>query len=136
MPNKAFENLSAFITWSDYIFNAETEDSFLISALGAILGRSLSGKDGIFPHEFVRIALEKYSNEELTQNVAIGWKNSRGARFIADGLNEKNTELQYRNYARKLELDYPQTAKLLLMIARDYEWESKYDRQLSESFRL
>ena len=136
LPNKAFEDQSTFITWCDYLFNAGTEDSFLISTLGVILGRSLSGKDGIFPHEFVRIVLEKYSNDELTRNVAIGWTNSRGARFVADGLNEKSTELQYRDYARRLELEYPQTAKLLLMIARDYEWESKYDRQLSESFRL
>lgn len=136
LPNKAFEDQSTFITWCDYLFNAGKEDSFLISTLGAILGRSISGKDGIFPHEFVRIALEKYSNDELTQNVAIGWMNARGARIVGDGLNEKNTELQYRNYARRLELEYPQTAKLLLMIASDYEWESKYNRQHSEAFPL
>ena len=98
------------------------------------MGKSGSGKDGIFPHEFVRIALEKYSDDDLTGSVAFGWLNSRGARFVQDGLDEKKMELQYRKNARKMELDYPQTAKVLSIIADDYHWESNHDQLDAELF--
>ena len=106
-----------------------------IRILGSIMGKSGIGKDGIFPNESVRIALEKYSNDDLTRNVAFGWLNSRGVHVVQDGLNEKNLELQYRGYARNMELDYPQTAKVLSIIADDYLWESKIDQLDSELFR-
>jgi hypothetical protein len=70
----------------------------------------------------------------LTRNVALGWLNSRGARFVQDGLNEKKMELQYRGYARNMELEYPQTAKVLSIIADDYHWEAKHDQLDSELF--
>ena len=92
------------------------------------------GKDGVFPHEYVRIAMEKYSNDDLTRSVAYGWLNSRGARFVQDGLSEIKMELQYREYAQKMELDFPQTAKVLLIIADDYHWEAKHDQLDSELF--
>ena len=134
LPNVAYENLEAFITWSDFIYDAGKEEPFLISTLGSILGRSSLGNDGIFPHENVRIALEKYSNDTLTRGVATGWFNSRGARFVQDGLNERKMELQYRAFARDMELEYPQTAKILSSIADDYSWEAKHDRLDSELF--
>lgn len=133
LPVEAYENKSAFFAWSDFLYEKAIEDSHF-SALGSILGRSIPGADGIFPHEFVREALEKYSNIELTRDVAIGWFNSRGARFVTDGLAEKKTADQYHSYARSLELEYPQTSKLLRMIADDYGREAKRDQQYSETF--
>ena len=106
----------------------------MISTLGAIMGKSGLGKDGVFPHEYVRIAMEKYTNDDLTRNAAFGWLNSRGARYVQDGLSEIKMELQYREYARKMELDFPQTAKVLLIIADDYHWEAKHDQLDSELF--
>ena len=134
LPDIAFEDFSSFIAWTDILYNAATKKPAILSPLGNILGRAISGKDGIFPHEFVRIALERYSNDKLTESVAVGWLNSRGARSVTDGLREKKRETQYREYARALELEYPQTAKVLLIIANDYQWEAKRDRQYSESF--
>lgn len=134
LPKIAFENFDRFIVWSDYIYNAAKTDHGLISTLGAIMGKSGLGQDGVFPHEYVRIALEKYSNDGLTRDVAVGWFNSRSARFVQDGLDEKKMELQYRENARKMELDYPQTAKVLSIIADDYHWEAKHDQLDAELF--
>lgn len=131
MPNVAYENLDTFISWTDFIYDAGKAEPYLISTLGSILGRSSLGTDGIFPHENVRVALEKYSNDALTRGVATGWFNSRGARFVQDGLNERKMELQYRAYARDMELEYPQTAKILSSIADDYRWEAKHHERLS-----
>lgn len=134
LPKIAFEDFDRFIVWSDYIYDAAKDDQFLILTLGAIMGRSDLGHDGVFPHEYVRIALEKYSNDDLTRNVAFGWLNSRDARFVQDGLDEKKMELQYRENARKMELDYPQTARVLSIIADDYQWEAKHDQLDAELF--
>ena len=134
LPHEAYENLNSFIEWSDYIYNAAKEAPLLISRLGAIMSKSGVGKDGIFPHEYVRTALERYSNDDLTRSIAFEWLYSRGARFVQDGLNERKKELQYREYARKMELDFPQTAKVLLIIADDYHWEAKHDQLDSELF--
>ena len=134
LPEIAYKDFDRFIAWSDYIYDAAKEEPFLISTLGSIMGKSGLGKDGVFPHEHVRIVLERYSNNDLTRNVAFGWLNSRGARFVQDGLNEKKMELQYRGYARSMELDYPQTAKVLSIIADDYRWEAKNDQLDSELF--
>jgi hypothetical protein len=41
-------------------------------------------------------------------------------------------ELQYREYARKMELDFPQTAKVLSKIADYYQSESKENQLDSE----
>ena len=134
LPDAAFDDYASFIAWSDYIFNAATQEPHFISSLGTILGRAMKGKDGIFPHEFVRMALEKYSNDVLTHDVAVGWLNSRGFRTVTDGLNEKRIEERYREYARSMELEYPQTAKILSIIADDYGWEAKRDQLDAELF--
>ena len=134
LPDEAYENPDAFVAWSDYLYNAATEEPFFFSTLGSIMGRSGLGGDGIFPQENVRIALERYSNDDLTREVAVGWLNSRGARIVQDGVNEKKMESQYRGYARNLELEYPQTAKVLSIIADDYRWEAKIDQVDSELF--
>ncbi len=134
LPEEAFHDYPAFLTWIDYLYGTIKEEPCAVSVLGAILGKSPSGKDGIFPHEFVRLALEQYSDEVLTSRVAISWLNSRGCRFVTDGLSEKKKELQYREYARRLELEYPQSSKLLLLIADDYALESKRDQLEAEVF--
>ena len=74
-------------------------------------------------------------NDDLTRSIAFEWLYSRGARFVQDGLNERKKELQYREYARKMELDFPQTAKVLLIIADDYHWEAKHDQLDLELFQ-
>jgi len=73
-------------------------------------------------------------NYSLHVDLAFEWLYSRGARFVQDGLSERKKELQYREYARTMELEYPQTAKVLSIIADDYHWEAKHDQLDSELF--
>ena len=97
LPQVAYEDLNRFMEWSDYIYNAAKEAPLLTSKLGAVMSRFGLGKDGIFPHEHVRAALEKYSNDELTCSVAFEWEYSRGARFIQDGLSERKKSYSIEN---------------------------------------
>ena len=133
LPNEAFANQDAFMMWSDYIYEKAIASS-LISTLGYIFGRCGKGCDDIFPHEFVRIALEKYSNDELTKATASGCLNSLGVRTVTDGYYEAKTAETFRGYARSMELNYPQTAKVLQIIADDYGSDSKMDRHYAEAF--
>ena len=110
------------------------KERLLLSTLGAIMGKARLGCDGIFPHEHIRIALERYSDDDLIHEVANGWLSARGARWVQDGLDQKEKEMQYRGFARKMVLKYPQTAKLLSIIAGFYQGESKHDRLDSELF--
>ena len=136
LPDEAYEDQEAFIAWTNYLYDIAKEEPTFVSTLGVILGRSVLGKDGIFPHEYIRSILEKYSNDALTRSVAIGWFNARGVRWVQDGFDEQKQELIYREQARSLEFSYPQTAKLLCMLAEDYRREAKEDRQYAESFPL
>ena len=135
-PNEAYNDYDRFLAWSDYLYEKSVDNSELFLAMSSIFGKSIAGQDGIFPHEFVRSVLEIYSNELLTADVAIEKMNSFGARWVQDGLNEKKTAAEYQKNARKVELNYPQTAEILRRIARHFEWESKSDRQESERFPL
>ncbi|MBR3355507.1 MAG: hypothetical protein IKG47_09185 [Oscillospiraceae bacterium] len=134
LPQVAYESINRFIAWADYIYDVAKEEPFLLSTLGSIMGRSSLGKDGIFPHDTIRTALEKYSDDDLTRYVASGWFNALGVRIVQDGLTEKKMELQYREYARENELNFPQTAKILSMIADFYRMESQDDQLDSELF--
>lgn len=119
--------------WSDYIYEKATEISF-IPTLGNIFGRCSKGGDDVFPHEYIRNALEKYSDAELTKAVAFGWLNAHGVRTVTDGYYEAKKAEEYRVHARSLELDYPQTAKVLQIIAADYDRDAKMDRRHAEVF--
>ena len=49
-------------------------------------------------------------------------------------LNEMIIAGQYREYARSLELEFPQTSKVLRLIADEYAIEAKQDRLEAELF--
>ena len=64
---------------------AEAKDKEMAASIcGNIFGKSIVGKDGIFPHEFVRNILESYSNEKLRSSFLMGKYNSQGVRTIGD----------------------------------------------------
>ena len=133
LPLVAYEDQAAFMKWSDYMYE-KTIECTLLDLLGSIFGRTCKGRDGFFPHESVRIALEKYSDTELTQAVASGRTYSRGAHFVSDGYNEMQSEEEYRRHARSIKIEYPQTANLLEIIADYFGSDSKMDRKIAESY--
>ena len=121
-----------FAYFVDVFFAKHSEKDLLISVLGSILGKSREGTDKIFPHENVRMALEKYKATDLRRDVLIGKINSRGCRTIGDGSNEKRIAEEYKCQAKKVEIIFPETAKLLRELSNDYAFDGKQDLLFSE----
>ena len=132
LPDEAFHDYHLFRVWSDTIFDLSQENYKISSLLADAFAKSPSGNDGIFPHEFVRIALEDYSDSTLTNDVARSKIYLQGARFVTDGLHEKQLADQFQRNAIEMELRYPQTAEILRYIANSYAAESKSDRRYAE----
>lgn len=132
LPDRAYTDSHAFAYFVDVFFAKHSEKDLLISVLGSILGKSREGTDKIFPHENVRIALEKYKATNLRRDVLIGKLNSRGCRIIGDGSNEKRIAEEYKCQAKKVEIIFPETAKLLRELSNDYAFDGKQDLLFSE----
>mgnify|MGYP000208258234 FL=1 len=96
------------------------------------MGKSCNGKDGAFPHEFIREFLEKQQNEKLTKAVVYGKFNSRGARIVQDGRNLYEQAKCYQAQARELELRFPQSAEILRQLAKWLESEAQHDQLEAE----
>lgn len=91
--------------------------------IGALLGRSKPGSDGIWPGEAVRDALEACGTPRMLSSMEISLFNSRGATWRgAGGGAERTLAEKYRAYGRHLQADYPVSAQLLDSVAR--MWES------------
>jgi hypothetical protein len=96
-------------------------------AIGQLLGRCPSGADGIWPHEAVRVALERIGNEEILRGMALAVYNSRGVVMRGPGGDQERVlAAKYQGWAKAVEVDYPFAAKLLNDIRdqylRDAEW--------------
>lgn len=132
LPKEAYEDYGQFKLWADYLYEKAADNASLLRYIGYILGRSVTGQDGIFPHEFVRMILKEYRNDKLTLNVAYGKMNSFGVRTVEDGAKEQGMAKKYRVNARILEIDFSQTARILRKIADSFESDAKRDRLQSE----
>ena len=132
LPDTAFCDYNLFRTWSDCLYEKIHDNHVFIDILCYTFAKSPKGQDGIFPHEFVRMLLEYYSDSVLSKEVAISYLNSRGARVVTDGLQENKKAEEMRQISRNMELRYPQTAAIIRYIANDYTSESRIDRMLAE----
>ena len=110
----------------------QTKNHLLLSMLGSILGKAPNGKDGIFPHEYVRCALERYKDCKLWREVLIGKLNSQGWRTIEDGSFEIEQAKKYNENAKRVETEFPESAKLLRLLSDNYTNQGKSDQLLSE----
>jgi addiction module HigA family antidote len=95
--------------------------------IGQLLGRCQPGKDGMWPHEAVRLALESTGTEEISRGMELAVYNSRGAVWRGHGGDqERELERKYRAWADALAPKHPFTARMLNNIAdgyrRDAEW--------------
>ena len=132
LPQDAYVNQEQFDSFVETLMLDLTDNGFSLSLLGYILGKSPNGADGIYPHEFVRIALEKYKDYDLYRIVANGKSNSFGVRVIDDGTAEMERAKQYSADAQKMEIDYPETAKLLRVLSDVYASQGIRDQLFSE----
>lgn len=100
--------------------------------IGQLLGRCQPGKDGIWPHEAVRLALESAGTEEILRGMELAVYNSRGAVWRGHGGDqERELERRYRTWADAVAPKHPFTARMLNRIAdgyrRDAEWHDTDD---------
>lgn len=106
--------------------------------IGTYLFHCPKGSDGIWPHEAVRIVIERVRSDSLDSSIETREFNSRGvtprARFEG-GEQEKELSEYYKKKAKKIELIYPRTAGILHELARRNERLGKVfddDVKLSE----
>lgn len=100
--------------------------------IGQLLGRCQPGKDGIWPHEAVRLALESVGTEQISRGMELGVYNSRGVVYRGHGGDqERALESKYRAWADALAPKHPFTSRMLNCIAdgyrRDAEWHDTDD---------
>lgn len=127
LPACAYDDQASLMRFSEALVKSDH-----VYLLGSILGRSLKGSDGIFPHESIRDLLEHLNNEKVDSEVYIGYVNSRGVRWVRDGSDQRQLGKQFENQSHLLEITYPHTAAILWHIARDYMREAQYDHLHAE----
>lgn len=127
LPACAYDDQASLVRFSEALVKSDH-----VYLLGSILGRSLKGSDGIFPHESIRDLLEHLNNEKVDSEVYIGYVNCRGARWIRDGSDQRQLGKQFEDQSHLLEITYPHTAAILWHIARDYMREAQYDHLHAE----
>lgn len=94
--------------------------------IGRVLSCAPVGKDGVWPCEPVRDAMEEIQSESMMQGAHTGIYNSRGVHWRGEG-GEQERELadKYRKWGQALQLTHPFVAsKLLMGLAKTYEHEA------------
>ncbi len=100
------------------------------STIGQILGRTAEGKDGIWPSENLREALEEISSDRLISGIVIGRLNTRGAEYRRrGGIDDLERAQTYRDWADRLSLRYPKAADVCRQIERNYERDAKWHEE-------
>jgi len=97
------------------------------SSIGKLLSNAPNGKDGIWPCEPVRDALESIQSEEVADGMTVGRYNARGAHWRGEGGGqERELAAQYRRWAQALEISHPWVAAYVLKhMADTYDEEAK-----------
>ena len=93
--------------------------------IGALLSKSPDGKDGIWPAEPVRDALEEFYSEQLSLGFWIGRRNARGARAGFGGDSEREIESEYREWAKRIRYSHPRTSQILRELADSYSEDAR-----------
>lgn len=96
--------------------------------IGRILSYSPMDEDGVWPHKCVRDFLEKNTSETINTHICMGIFNQRGVYTVTGGDEEERFAATYNEYAQKLQLLYPKTARVVKEISNDYKRESQYER--------
>ncbi len=94
--------------------------------IGQMLGRCPVGKDGVWPCEPVRRALDAIGSDDIAKGFHMGCYNKRGAHFTdGSGSAERELAAKYREWAEAVVFEYPFTAHALESLARSYDGEAR-----------
>lgn len=127
LPVCAYDDQTSLIRFAETLVKSSH-----VYLLGNILGKSMKGSDGFFPHESIRDLLEQLNNDKLDLEVYTGYVNSRGARWVRDGSDQMQLGKQFEQQSHSLEITHPHTAAVLRFIAQDYKREAQYDHLHAE----
>ena len=97
-----------------------------------------SSKDGAWPHEAIRAAIDQLQSDEIERGVTIERHNMRGAYSKAigeGGVQERALAAESRGWAGTMP-DYPRTAAMLFRIADDWEKQGTAEDLRAEIDRL
>lgn len=99
--------------------------------IGQILSNSDVGADGIWPREEVRQVFEEIASEHISLGMEVGLYNS-GGRVMRpiDEARERALADKYRNFAERVRNKTPFVGRMLLRIAKSYEYDA--DRYVTD----
>jgi addiction module HigA family antidote len=97
-------------------------------SIGKVLSHAPEGKDGVWPCEPVRDALERIGSEDISGGVTIGVFNARGGHYRGKGGDqERELATKYRKWARALQYSHPfVVSSILNRMVSTYENEGQF----------
>ncbi len=96
-------------------------------AIGELLAKSPIGEDGIWPCEPVRDAIEEIATKDLSDGMATGVYNSRGAVWRGEGGDdERKLAAKYRSWSEAVAFEHPYVSRTLEQIARMYDHDAEW----------
>lgn len=97
------------------------------SEIGKVLSRAPLGRDGVWPCEAVREALQATGTKRMMDGFRTGRYNSRGVvTRMEGGEQERELERKYRGWATAMEMKFPKVASTLHTLADGYRREAEY----------
>lgn len=95
--------------------------------IGQLLSHCPVDKDGVWPCEPVREAIEDIASNDIARGMNMGIRNSRGVFWRGEG-SAQDLELaaKYRNWSHEIAFEYPFTSNLLKQIARSYDHDAHW----------
>ncbi|MCM1532884.1 MAG: hypothetical protein NC114_11545 [Ruminococcus flavefaciens] len=131
LPKIAYEDFDKYIFFFDSIVNKVEDKEYALCFVGEVIGRSVAGSDDIFPHEFARRVIEKYSGDKFDSGFIAG-KNNMRMRCVGDGSDQLRIAQKYENDASVIRIEYPNTARLLEKLGKNHRHEAESDKVFSE----
>lgn len=110
----------------------QKQDRMFGYQLGKLFAYSPIGSDGVYPHESVRIIIEKLRDKTLLSAYVIAESNKRGVHIIDAGRAEREMALKYKSYADSLRIEFPECSKIYLSLYDNYMYESENERKRAE----
>ena len=97
------------------------------SCIGRLLGKCPSGNDGVWPHEAVRMALERVGNDKILNGMASAVYNSRGVVMRGPGGDQERVLAEkYKKWSNAVAPQYPFASRLLRKIAAHYSADAQW----------
>lgn len=121
-----YSDESTFLHFCNTIL--QEKNTLLTATLGCIIGKSCKGNDGLFPHEFTRIILEK-NDDCLNRHFTMGYINSIGVRCVGVGNAEFDKAKEFEENAKILAIKYPITSSLLIYLSEFHKRTGNEDRK-------